>query len=214
MLKKTIFFLFIFLFSCTSNVKFYEKTGFANLSKNQQVLSVLPKGTLIKITNLENKATKIIKTDDVEKKLGSRIILLTENIYKELKLNKNLPLVNIQSIRSNKTFVAKKTKIFEEEKKVKNKVKIEKVQISSLNIEKKLNNKIYLSFGPFYFKSFAEGLYKIIYLNLNNKQIISKDYKDKNHTIQIGPLKNIIEYDKMYLNLSKIGLINFNIIIQ
>lgn len=211
---KKIFFLFLFIFSCTSSLKFYEKTGFSDLSNNNKIVSTLPKGSLLKITNMQNKISKIVKTEDYQKTLGPRVILLPDFIYNELDLNKKMPLINIQSVRENKTFIAKKIKTYKQERKVQNKIRIEKVNVLSLNSNNTSKNKIYLNYGPFYFKTYAESLYKIINLNIRNKKIIFKDYKEKNYIVSIGPLKNIKEYDEMYLNLSKIGLSGFNILVK
>ena len=47
-----------------------------------------------------------------------------------------------------------------------------------------------------------------------NKNMISKDYRDKNYLVTVGPINNLYEYDKIYLKLRKIGLIGFDIKIQ
>ena len=57
-------------------------------------------------------------------------------------------------------------------------------------------------------------LYKILKLKLHNKKPVFKDYQDKNYIVSIGPLKNLTEFDKIYLKLGKIGLIGFDIKIQ
>ena len=44
-------------------------------------------------------------------------ILITEEVAKKINLNKKLPLVEILELKKNKSFVAKKAKIFKEEKK-------------------------------------------------------------------------------------------------
>ncbi|MEL0177627.1 MAG: hypothetical protein VW810_04945, partial [Pelagibacteraceae bacterium] len=72
MSKKIYFFLFLFFFSCTTSFNFYEKVGFSKLSDNNKIISNLPKGTLIKVTNLNKKIDIITKTQDQTKSLGSR----------------------------------------------------------------------------------------------------------------------------------------------
>ena len=52
----------------------------------------------------------VITTNDISKNLGPRIITLPDNIFQELKLNKNLPLIHMQTLRKNKVFIAKKTR--------------------------------------------------------------------------------------------------------
>ena len=211
---KKIFLLFFFISSCTANLKFYEKTGFADVSKNGKISSSLPVGSILKITNIENKNSKIIKTEEKIKTKPSRVILLPPFIFKELQLNNDMPLVNMQKVRQNNSFIAKKTKTFKEESRVVDKVTLENVKIMSL--EKKLisKKKIYLKFGPFYYKIYANNLYKLLNIKIKSKNLILKDYQINNYVLSIGPIKNIEEYDEIYLKLSKIGLIGFNIIIQ
>ncbi len=211
---KKIFLLFFFISSCTANLKFYEKTGFADVSKNGKISSSLPVGSILKITNIENKNSKIIKTEEKIKTRPSRVISLPPFIFKELQLNNDMPLVNMQKVRQNNSFIAKKTKTFKEESRVVDKVTLENVKIMSL--EKKLisKKKIYLKFGPFYYKIYANNLYKLLNIKIKSKNLILKDYQTNNYVLSIGPIKNIEEYDEIYLKLSKIGLIGFNIIIQ
>ena len=212
--NKIYLFFFIIFLSCTSNYSVYEKKGFAKINYYNKIITPLPKGTLFKVTNIKNKKSMVITTNDTSKNLGPRIIILPDNIFQDLKLNKKLPLIHMQSLRKNKIFIAKKTKIYEQEKKVDKKVEIEKINILNLGKEKKSNERIFLNFGPFYNKTYANQLYRILKLKFNNKNLVFKDYQDKNYIILIGPLKNLAEFDKIYLKLGKIGLIGFDIKIQ
>lgn len=214
MYKKIYLFLFVIFLSCTSDYSVYERKGFAKINYNKKIISPLPKSTLLKVTNIKNKKSVVVTTNDISKNLGPRIITLPDNIFQELKLNKNLPLIHMQTLRKNKVFIAKKTEIYEQEKRVDKKVVIEKINIMNLANDKKSKDSIYLNFGPFYNKIYANQLYKILKLRFNNKKLVFKDYQDKNYTISIGPLKNLTEFDKIYLKLGKIGLIGFDIKIQ
>ena len=214
MYKKIYLFFFVIFLSCTSNYSVYERKGFAKINYNNKIISPLPKSTLLKVTNIENKKSVVVATNDISKNLGPRIITLPDNIFQELKLNKNLPLIHMQTLRKNKVFIAKKTEIYEQEKRVDKKVVIEKINIMNLANDKKSKDSIYLNFGPFYNKIYANQLYKILKLRFNNKKLVFKDYQDKNYIISIGPLKNLTEFDKIYLKLGKIGLIGFDIKIQ
>ena len=51
-------------------------------------------------------------------------------------------------------------------------------------------------------------------LKINDKKLISKDYKDKSYLLSIGPINNLKEFDRIYLKLGKIGLIGFDIKIR
>ena len=214
MYRKFFIIIFFFSFSCTGNHNIFERKGFAKINNQNKVLSNFPKGTLFRITNLKTKDSKIIIVDERVDNLGARIISLPINVYKDLNINKDLPLISLQSYRKNKIFIAKKVKMFEEEKKIENKVKLEKIKIYNLNNKKNVTDKIYLNFGPFYYMSYANQLYIVLNKWINNKNMISKDYRDKNYLVTVGPINNLNEYDKIYLKLSKIGLIGFDIKIQ
>ena len=129
-------------------------------------------------------------------------------------MKKNLPFIHLQSLRKNKIFVEKKTIIFDEEKKVSRKIALEKISVLSLKKKKVIKDKIYLNFGPFYYESYANQIYKVLNKKIDNKSLIFKDYKGKSYTVLIGPLNNLKEYDKIYLKLGKIGLIGFDIKVQ
>ena len=214
MYKRILFIFFFLIISCSNKYQVYEKTGFAGVSKNNKIISYLQKDSLIKITNKNNKISKVYKVDEQLKSTDSRIIYLPEIIYDEISLNREFPLVLVQSMRENKSFIAKKAKTFDEEKKINKKVKIETIEVLKIDNEKVITKKIFLDFGPFYYKTYSETLFRLLSLNIKNKKLIYKDYAPKNHIISIGPLKNLTEYDNIYLKLGKIGLIGFNIRVQ
>ena len=212
--KRILFIFFFFIISCSNKYQVYEKTGFAGVSKNNKIISYLQKDSLVKITNKNNKISKVYKVDEQLKSTDSRIIYLPEIVYDEISLNREFPLVLVQSMRENKSFIAKKAKTFDEEKKINKKVKIETIEVLKIDNEKVITKKIFLDFGPFYYKTYSETLFRLLSLNIKNKKLIYKDYAPKNHIISIGPLKNLTEYDNIYLKLGKIGLIGFNIRVQ
>ena len=212
--KRILFIFFFFIISCSNKYQVYEKTGFAGVSKNNKIISYLQKDSLIKITSKNNKISKVYKVDEQLKSTDSRIIYLPEIVYDEISLNREFPLILVQSMRENKSFIAKKAKTFDEEKKINKKVKIETIEVLKIDNQKVVTKKIFLDFGPFYYKTYSETLFRLLSLNIKNKKLIYKDYAPKNHIISIGPLKNLTEYDNIYLKLGKIGLIGFNIRVQ
>ena len=59
-----------------------------------------------------------------------------------MNLNKDLPLVEILEIKKNKSFVAKKAKIFNEEKKISSNAPVTSVQISNISKKRKIKKNI------------------------------------------------------------------------
>ena len=78
----------------------------------------LKTGTLIRLTNPKNKKTVTLKNIKRIRYPDFYKILITEAVAKELSLNKDLPVIEIIEIKKNKSFVAKKAKIFNEEKNI------------------------------------------------------------------------------------------------
>ena len=137
MFKKYLYLIVLILtFSCASKFNYYEKVGFAKVSKSNDIISILPKGTLIKISNFENKQSLTIRTTKQDDKLNSRLAELPLNVYNEISLDKNFPLIQILSVKDNKSFTAKNVKIYKEEKTVANKVDFNKIEIQSNDSDK------------------------------------------------------------------------------
>ena len=206
--------LFFLIFSCVAPGKIYDQNGFASLSKNNLIISKLPSGTLVRVVNHQNNKSIVIRTSAQSPKLSSRIIFIPKKIYKKINLNEDLPFVRVISLRENKKFIAKKAKTYEEEKRVKGKINFNKVEIVNLNDNSDNEKKIYINYGPFYFQTYADGLYKILTLNLKNTKILFKDYKPKKHIISIGPIRNLKEYDELHKNLGALGLIGYEVKIK
>ena len=137
---KFIFFL-IFIFSCTSNYTKldnrapYNSKGFALVynesdyenkiiqmkldnNKIQVFHNQLKTNTLVKLINPKTNSYLIVKNIRKTKYPDFYKILITEAVAKKLDIDPNLPLIEIIEIKKNKSFVAKKAKIFEEETKI------------------------------------------------------------------------------------------------
>ena len=77
----------------------------------------LKTGTLVKIINPKNKKSIVLKNIKRIRYPDFYKILITKSVAEELSLNEELPILEILEIKKNKSFVAKKAKIFNEEKK-------------------------------------------------------------------------------------------------
>ena len=156
---------FIFLFSCENNstkieytkkFEFYSNKGFArvyndNLLKdkiiskkiNERSLIVfnnkLKKDTPVKITNLLNGKGLVAKVGKQSKYPIFYNSVISDRIAKDLEIDLSEPYIQLQTINSKNTFVADKTKTFDEEKKVANKVPVENISIQDISLEKTEN---------------------------------------------------------------------------
>ena len=67
-------------------------------------------------------------------------ILITKAVAEKLKLNFEIPYVEIIEIKKNKSFIAEKAKIYNEEKKISGNAPVTSVEISNISKAKKKFN--------------------------------------------------------------------------
>ena len=106
--------------------------------------SLIKTNTPIKIINPAN--SKVIETKIYKKANYPKIftIVVSEKIASILELDLDNPFVEVVEVKKNKTFIAKKTNMFEEEKKVAeilpvNEVKMDDLTKVEVKAKKKLN---------------------------------------------------------------------------
>ena len=126
---------------------------------NNDILQIshqnLKTGTLIKITNPKNKESLVLKNIKRIRYPEFYKVLITEAVAQKLKLDKNLPILEIIEVKKNKSFIAKEAKTFNEEKKISSNAPVENIQISNIAKEKsqkniKTSEQIYILLGSFY----------------------------------------------------------------
>ena len=159
-MKFKLLILIFFIFSCSPQLKTlnqkkpYSAKGFAyvyndNDFQNKIVLGKLNNeelqishqnlktGTLIKLINPKNDKSIILKNIKRIKYPDFYKILITKPIMDELKLSVDLPILEILEIKKNKSFVAEKAKIYNEEKKISSNAPVTSVKISNISKDKK-----------------------------------------------------------------------------
>lgn len=171
------FILLIFLLSsCNTNyTKFdnklnYNSKGFAYIQNddykdktirgklNNSLLQIshqdLKFNSLIKIINPKTKDSIVLKNSKKIKYPDFYKILITRKIASILELDEKAPFIEIVEIKKNKSFVAKKSQTFIEERQISNNAPVEKVEIKSISKNPKLISKkpksFTISVGDFY----------------------------------------------------------------
>ena len=244
-MKYKIFFLFIFILSCSpqlthlSTNKSYNAKGFAYIyndydydekiikgKMNNEILQLshqnLRIGTLIKIINLQNKESIVLKNERRIKYPDFYKILITDALAKKLNLNSELPLVEILEIKKNKSFIAKKAKISNEEKKVPSNAPVASVKISNISKEKEKKtvnktNQIYILVASFYSPKTAKFLRQRIIdeaSQFDDKKIKIKKINNKETQVISGPYKSINLLKNDYIILKSFGFEELDIFIN
>jgi hypothetical protein len=223
MRNKLIVLFFILITSCQTfsnyeNNNTYEKIGFAEFTKNDDVIhrNITP-NSKVKITNLLSKKSLIVEVNKNSNFKKEREIIIPSKYMDLLELNYNLPIVKIESLRTNKTFKADIAKIFDEEKKITQNVEIKNVDIIDLsknNSSKKNNlNKLIIYYGDFTFKNSALDM-----VNLLKKEIKNLNptviQVNKKFRVKVATINDISEFDIFFNKIVNTKFDNYNIIVE
>ena len=223
MRNKLIVLFFILIASCQTfssyeNNNTYEKIGFAEFTKNDDVIhrNIAP-NSKVKITNLLNKKSLVVEVNKNSNFKKEREIIIPNKYMDLLELNYNLPIVKIETLRTNKTFKADTAKIFDEEKKITQNVEIKNVDIIDLsknNSSKNNNlNKLIIYYGDFTFKNSA----------LDMVSLLKKDIKNLNPTViqvnkkfrvKVASINDINEFDIFFNKIVNTKFDNYNISVE
>ena len=193
---------------------------------NNEILQIAHKnlrtGSLIKIINPKTKEYLVLKNFKKIKYPDFYKILITKPVADKLKINNELPIIEIIEIKKNKSFIAEKAKIYQEEKKISSKAPVTSVQIA--NISKKNNrtkkistDNIYILIASFYTQNSANFLKKRISIEIpsydDNKLRIKKKNSKEIQLIS-GPYKSINLMKNDYIVLKNLGFEELDIIIN
>ena len=243
-MKFNLLIFFIFLISCAPQLttlnqkKPYSAQGFAfiysdndfekkiiNRRMDNEIMQIshqnLKTGTLIKLSNPNNNKNIVLKNIKRIRYPNFYKILITKPVADELDLNTKLPILEISEIKKNKSFVAEKAKIFNEEKKISSKAPVANVQISNIskNKEKKSikNDKIFIHVATFYSYETAKFLKKRIIkdvADLGNKKIKIKKINNKESQVILGPYNSVNSLKNDYIKLEIFGFEELDIFIN
>ena len=241
--------VFLFLYSCTAtniNNKSIEtsldKTIFSNkgfalvfnedLKKNKIINKTiddrslvifqknLKKNTSVKITNLLNNKSILAKVGPKSNYPNFYNSVISKRIYAELDLSESEPYIQISSVSVNSTFLAKKAKMYEEEKKVANKAPVDGISVSDLSVDKKKAKKkqkkkkfmYIIKVADFYYENSANMMKKRIAdeLNLNNTKI--EKISNTNFRVYFGPYDNLKSLKNAYNDIYPLNFENIEIL--
>ena len=233
-----IFISFLFFLGCNQSINStkkinntlenrYKNSGFA-LVYNKKLLKIkeieprslniyhksLKKKSTVKITNPKNGKYLIAKVKSNKIKFSNFYnSILSLRIAEELELDLNEPYIEIILLAKDSIFVARKAKMFEEEKKVAEKAPVDGIKINDLNVKKSKKIKVkkkdfsyMIKIADFYYKKSAQTMIdKIKKENLIDNLSIVK-LSDTKYRVLIGPFNDI---NSLKNSFEKMSLFNF-----
>ena len=183
--------------------------------------NLLKINTPIKIINPDNSKfieTKIYKKADYPKIFN---VVISRKIASFLELDFNNPYVEIIETKKNKTFIAKKSEIYEEEINVSEKVPVDAIKMNDLTkddteTKKKSDKKsnFILVISDFYYEESAISLKKDLVKKTKMNNISVKKINNKKYRLLVGPFKNFNALKTTYISLNNLGFENLNIYID
>ena len=237
--------IFFFIISCAPNYtkldnrKPYNSTGFAYIyndsdyedkiisrklinSELQISHKDLRAGTLVKLINPKTKENLVLKNLKIVKYPDFYKILITKSVAKKLKIDKELPIIEILEIKKNKSFIAEKAKIYQEEKKISSKAPVTSVLIANISkkkpgIQKIIKENIYILVASFYTNEAANLLKKRIAKEMpdyDDKKLVIKKRRPKEFEVLSGPYKSINLLKNDYIDLKNFGFEELDIFIN
>ena len=210
-------FAYIFNETDYNNKEIKKKLDNSKLQISHRGLKI---NTLIKIINPINNESLVIKNIKKSNYPDFYNILITKKVAKKLKLNEEFPYVEILEIRKNKSFIAEKAKIFNEERKISSNAPVTSVKISNISKNKSSkidykNRQFSILIASFYSRDTAEFLKKRINKEIPNYdikklKILKKNIKEIN--LISGPYSTINLMKNDYIKLKNFGFEELDII--
>ena len=215
----------------------YSNTGFTliysdQLKKNKKISkkinnrsllifhNKIKKNSFVKITNPINDKSIIAEVISNNVKFSEFYnSVITKRIAEELSLDPKEPYIDLVLISKNSTFIAKKAKTFEEEKKVAEKAPVDGITIDNLGeLEKKENKNIKKKFlysikiADFYYKDSAENMVNRIKDETNLKNHVIKKLSKTKYRVLLGPFNDIKNLEKSFNEIKSLNFENIEIL--
>ena len=247
--KSVLIAFFIFLLGCEQNnlkknvinkeiMSKYKNSGFAlvydpvlkkekKISKKIDNKSLfifhknLKKNSFVKITNPINQKTVIAEVISNKVRFSDFYnSVITSRIADELSLNLNEPYIDLVLISQNSTFIAKKAKTYNEEKKVAEKAPVDGIQIDNLgdvnqpkNEAKKDNIFSYsIKIADFYYKDSAKNMSDRIIDETNITNPVIKTISNTKYRVLLGPFNDIKKLEDSFNEIKSLDFENIEIL--
>ena len=217
-----------------TNKKTYSSTGFAlvykkelltekilfkklNIDKHFVLHKTLKPKTILKLINPANLISINVIVQNKTTFPHIYNIVISQKISNKLKLDPNNPFIELIEVKKNKTFIAKKQKIFEEEKQIAQNAPVEMIIVDNLSADsenKSLNKKKFkynIIVSDFYFLKSAILLKNKLSEDINMEFLKITKINDKNFRLWVGPFDSFVNLEKSYNKLHLLGFENLDI---
>ena len=181
----------------------------------------LKKKSFVKITNPLNNKSLIAEVVSSKVKFSNFYnSVISNRIAETLNLNVNEPYIEISLISQKSTFIAKKAKTFEEEKKVAQKAPIDGIKISNLGknndaVKSKIANEKFsysIKIADFYYKKTADLMAERIKSETSITNIKLIKLSKTNYRVLIGPFNDISSLKESFEKMSSLYFENLEIL--
>ena len=181
----------------------------------------LKKNSFVKITNPINQKTVIAEVISNKVRFSDFYnSVITSRIADELSLNLNEPYIDLVLISQNSTFIAKKAKTFDEEKKVAVKAPVDGIQIDNLgdvnqpkkDVKKDNIFSYSIKIADFYYKDSAKNMSNRIIDETNIDNPIIKTISDTKYRVLLGPFNDIKKLEDSFNEIKSLDFENIEIL--
>ena len=180
----------------------------------------LKKESIVKITNPRNGKYLIANVKSKKVKFSNFYnSILSLRIVEELELDLAEPFIEIVLLSKGSTFVAKKAKMFEEEKKVAEKAPVDGIKINDLNQKKVKKNKIkkkkfsyIIKVADFYYKESANLMVERIKDESLIDNVAIVKLSETKYRVLIGPFNDIKSLQNSFEKMSMFNFENLEVL--
>ena len=180
----------------------------------------LKKRSIVKITNPENGKYLIAEVKSNKIKFSNFYnSILSLRIAEELEIDLLEPYIEISLVSKDSTFIAKKAKMFDEERSVAEKAPVDGIQINDLNTKKtKKEKKIdkdfsyFIKVADFYYLDTAKILVDRIKSETNIKNLVIDRISETKYRVIMGPFDNINTLKEAFERMQPLNFENLEIL--
>ena len=180
----------------------------------------LKKRSIVKITNPENGKYLIAEVKSNKIKFSNFYnSILSLRIAEELEIDLLEPYIEISLVSKDSTFIAKKAKMFDEERSVAEKAPVDGIQINDLNTKKtKKEKKIdkdfsyFIKVADFYYLDTAKIMVDRIKSETNIKNLVIDRISETKYRVIMGPFDNINTLKEAFERMQPLNFENLEIL--